>query len=95
MKYALNFEIIRAGEHCNITHTALEELICTGRIAERTNSSYMILESVILGPELLSSRFFSNALPYLPKCILASCLTHQLQDPINHNEPNEAILNPK
>jgi hypothetical protein len=59
-----NFEIISAGKHSNITLTALEALICAGRIAERTASCYMLYyiyyywESILFGPELLSSRFF-------------------------------------
>ncbi len=57
----LNLEMISAGKHCNIALTALEALIFTGRIAESTASCYMIrlLESILFGPELLSSRFFS------------------------------------
>jgi hypothetical protein len=43
MRQALNFEILSAGKHCNITHTALEALICTGRIAERTTLWYMLI----------------------------------------------------
>ncbi len=58
----LNFEMISIGKHRqhHATFTALEALICTGRIAERTASSYMLLllESILFGPELLSSRFF-------------------------------------
>jgi hypothetical protein len=45
--------------HANFT--ALEALICAGRIAKRTASCYMLLyyywESILFGPELLSSRF--------------------------------------
>jgi hypothetical protein len=54
-----NFEMISAEKHCNITLTALEALICAGRIAERTASCYMLLlqKSILFGPELLSSRF--------------------------------------
>jgi hypothetical protein len=57
----LSFEMISAGKHCNITQfTAPKVLIYTGRIAERTASCYMLLllESILFGPELLSSRFF-------------------------------------
>jgi hypothetical protein len=47
MKYktGLSFEMISAGKHCNIAQmfTALEALICTGRIAEMTASCYMLL----------------------------------------------------
>jgi hypothetical protein len=39
----LNLEIISAGMHCNVTHTGLEALMCTGRIAEMTTSCYMLL----------------------------------------------------
>jgi hypothetical protein len=39
----LNLEVICAGEHCIITHTALEALMCTRRIAEKTTSCYMLL----------------------------------------------------
>jgi hypothetical protein len=57
-QYGLSLEIISAGKHCNITHTALEALMCTEGIAERTTSCYMLLlESIPFGPELLSSRF--------------------------------------
>jgi hypothetical protein len=34
----LNLEMISAGNHCNITHTALEELIRTGGIVHRKDS---------------------------------------------------------
>ncbi len=60
-----NFEIISAGKHSNITQILrrLEALICAGRIAEGTASCYMLLyylgESILFGPELLSSRFLS------------------------------------
>jgi hypothetical protein len=54
----LNFEMISAGKHCNITLTALEEFICTGKIGERTASCFMLLLlDIFFGPELLSSRF--------------------------------------
>jgi hypothetical protein len=59
MKPAWNFEILSAGKQCNIMGTVLEALICTGKIAERTTSCYLLLllESILFGPELLSSRF--------------------------------------
>ncbi len=38
----LNLEVICAGKHCNITHTALEALMYTGGISERTTSCYML-----------------------------------------------------
>jgi hypothetical protein len=50
--------------------TALEALICirriAERIAERTASCYMLLllESILFGPELLSSRFLIRKLKY-------------------------------
>jgi hypothetical protein len=57
----LSLERISAAKHCNITHRVLEALMCTGRIAERTASCYMLLllESILFGLELLllSSRF--------------------------------------
>ncbi len=45
--------------HANFT--ALGALICTGRIAERTASCYIlqVQESTLFGPELLSSSFFT------------------------------------
>jgi hypothetical protein len=61
---SLNFEMISTGKHKVLQHhanfTVLEALLCTGRIAERTASCYMLLlqESILLGPELLSRRFF-------------------------------------
>jgi hypothetical protein len=38
----LNLEMISAGKHCNTKHSALEALMCTGGIAERTTSCYML-----------------------------------------------------
>jgi hypothetical protein len=52
----LNLEMMSAAKHGNIAHTALEALICTGRVAERTASCYMLLlllESILFGHELL------------------------------------------
>jgi hypothetical protein len=46
--------------HANLT--VLEALICTRRIAELTASCYILLESILFGPELLSNRFF-NSIP--------------------------------
>jgi hypothetical protein len=37
---------------------ALEALICTGRMTKWTTLCYMLLGSILFGPELLSSRFF-------------------------------------
>jgi hypothetical protein len=51
MKQALHFEMLSAGKHCNITQVL--------RDIHRKEFSFLPeLESILFGPELLSSRFF-------------------------------------